>query len=72
MKKLFLITTLLMLALPVFADGSSGSTICNDRTESDAVSELQQSAIDAGKCLNAEGEQVECPDGLQPGQVVPN
>lgn len=73
MKKLFLILTMILLSLPVLADPTAGSTLCdNDRTTQNELTEIQQAAKDAGKCLNSEGEQIECTGDYNPGDVIDN
>lgn len=69
MKRLLLLMALLTYSVASFANGS---VICEDRTETDNVQQLQQAALDAGKCLNAQNEQVDCPEGTAAGSVITN
>ena len=69
MKKLLLLLALLTFSAASFADGS---VICEDRTETDSLEELAAAALEAGKCVNAEGAQIDCPEGSAAGSVISN
>lgn len=71
MKKLLLILTLMITALPMaFADDEAGATLCNsDRTTLVLIEGFTD--VD-GVCKNADGDVVDCEDAYVPATAEEN
>jgi hypothetical protein len=71
MKNLFLILTLMMMALPMaIAGDEAGSTLCNqDRTTLELLDGFTQ---EGDVCKDADGNVVDCSEAVKPASAEEN